>query len=376
MGYHAFICYPSEDYELAYRVNKILKKQFDVFFDKDSLKPGDKWSVKIPFSQNNSLSTIIFVSEYTINSDYACDEIKRAINLKKYSKHLILPIIIPKEDGTFPTIPFGLGNLECIKYTNNMGGLIKNIKTSLVEHLDAQKLLDIGIEKEIEIDNDRFTESNENSLNVEETEHQITNYFYNRITQYRYKSYFFWAFLDIDKFTQINNAYGNKCGNYVLNETKKIIKNLTNDIFFKRFYSDEYGILIPNCDLERGIELMENLQKYIVINDWSSVATSLHVTSSIGINCTKLNRPYSKKDVKYSLIGAAEGCKASKNENEYDPLESENMHVKEYQSESDKRELLRIKEKRRRELEKKRIRMAPKVLSRKQKTSTYRSYCS
>ncbi|MCC5880104.1 MAG: diguanylate cyclase [Idiomarina sp.] len=66
--------------------------------------------------------------------------------------------------------------------------------------------------------------------------------------------------LDLDNFKQVNDTFGHAYGDYVLVEVAKLMGRFTRDSdFVGRIGGDEFIIGLPNCPLERGERMAEEL---------------------------------------------------------------------------------------------------------------------
>ncbi len=312
MNYDIFISYPSQEFDIAKEIYKHFSTRFSVFMDKISLKCGMDWTEEIPKAQKNSAVTLAIISNNTKKAFYEKEEITRAIKLRKLRKHIIIPIILTNDEN-IPDLPFGLENIQYL--TINDENDINILYNKVVEILKPN-IEKVGFETEI----DTIIMSDFNNLGILKnaqkcqiedhiTEDQILNFFLKRIQRYSKNSKFFFAFIDIEKFTQINNKYGKKCADDILKDIEIIFKNLHAPIFWHRLFSDEFCILIPNCDISSGMAIMEDLQKNIYLNDWNEIAYGLKVSTSIGISEIDLNKEITKTDVKECIVKAALGCK-------------------------------------------------------------------
>ncbi|HLF89452.1 MAG TPA: diguanylate cyclase [Anaerolineales bacterium] len=69
------------------------------------------------------------------------------------------------------------------------------------------------------------------------------------------------AFLDIDEFKRINDTYGHKAGDYVLQAIANVIKaNLPSQAFGIRYGGDEFALLFPNTEREQAFLILESIR--------------------------------------------------------------------------------------------------------------------
>lgn len=92
--------------------------------------------------------------------------------------------------------------------------------------------------------------------------------------------------INIDKFQQINDLYGDKIGNEILVNTAKIIKeNVSNEIELFKLHADEYALYMPlSITKEEVIALANNLTTIIENNTLKINESEVYVNATIGIS--------------------------------------------------------------------------------------------
>ena len=98
------------------------------------------------------------------------------------------------------------------------------------------------------------------------------------------KSYNSLIWIDIDKFTQINNLFGKDCGDAIINTIIKILFNFTkrNDVeVYHAKKRDEFFIILRNYEFLSGYAqiIISLIQQY----DWSKIIPDMYITCSAGI---------------------------------------------------------------------------------------------
>ena len=90
------------------------------------------------------------------------------------------------------------------------------------------------------------------------------------------------AVLDLDKFTEINDAFGHACGDEVVIEVANIVSDSPDGVIVARLGGDEFGILVP-ANLHPGIDIGNRisaaLRRPVVLPNGLTLQTS----ASIGI---------------------------------------------------------------------------------------------
>jgi len=311
MEYHVFISYPHEEFDVAKEIYDLLSGRFKVFMDKYSIVPGADWTAEIVRAQQKSAMTIAIVSNNTKNACYEKDEITRAINLRKHQKHVIVPIVVSC-DGSVPDIPFGLQNTQYILIDKNYDMAQVFAKITQAMRPNAARF---GFSPGVDCYSPpEHTPSTYNSridqrqIEDQIREDDILNFFLRRIQRYSYKKTFLFAFLDVEKFTQLNTIYGKRCADNVLRAIEELIGESHETLYCHRLFADEFCMLIPGCKVDEGLRIMEDLQESIYLYGWHSLADGLRVSTSIGISEMHLDKEYTKADVKEGIVRAAIGC--------------------------------------------------------------------
>ncbi len=115
-------------------------------------------------------------------------------------------------------------------------------------------------------------------------------YFMSRLNQEfervkRYESVFTFIMIDIDYFKKINDTHGHLTGDYALRSVSDIMKkSLRLSDTVGRIGGEEFAILLPETDIEYGVEIAERLRKKIDESELVFEGTSVKVTISAGVS--------------------------------------------------------------------------------------------
>ena len=95
--------------------------------------------------------------------------------------------------------------------------------------------------------------------------------------------------LDLDYFKKINDSFGHLIGDKVLRYIASIMKQqIAENHFAARYGGEEMAVIMPDTDLEKGLEISENIRKAVEKNrlkrkdDGGSIGK---ITLSAGITC-------------------------------------------------------------------------------------------
>jgi diguanylate cyclase (GGDEF)-like protein len=97
----------------------------------------------------------------------------------------------------------------------------------------------------------------------------------------RYNRTFCLLLVDIDNFKEVNDTHGHDAGDEALRRVANVIQSGTRGIDTgARIGGDEFAVILPETDLERGLEVAERLRSAIAALDFGIVG---RVTASLGV---------------------------------------------------------------------------------------------
>ncbi len=101
--------------------------------------------------------------------------------------------------------------------------------------------------------------------------------------------------LDLDHFKKVNDTYGHAVGDWVLQRVAEAVSTVirTNDIF-ARLGGEEFAILLPGCDVDNALRVVEKCRQAIELIDTSATGNNFDVSASFGL--TDSNRSGYKLD--------------------------------------------------------------------------------
>lgn len=113
------------------------------------------------------------------------------------------------------------------------------------------------------------------------------------------------AFIDIDRFKEVNDTYGHPAGDFVLMRLAKLSRSvIREEDLFARFGGEEFILLLKGTDAPGAKILAERLRRLVAEHDFMFDKKKIPITISIGL------ATYDKKNFKneQALIKAADKC--------------------------------------------------------------------
>lgn len=112
-------------------------------------------------------------------------------------------------------------------------------------------------------------------------------YFDNRLTQEvseakRHRRALTLVLCDIDRFKRLNDQFGHPFGDRVLKHVSQIFSGGRTSDIVCRYGGEEFGLIFPSTNIERGCEVAERLRVAIEAAKWSG-NPDLVVTASFGV---------------------------------------------------------------------------------------------
>ena len=89
---------------------------------------------------------------------------------------------------------------------------------------------------------------------------------------------------DIDHFKSVNDTYGHACGDYILQEVSKIIReSIRGEDVAGRYGGEEFTVLLRDTDIKGGLLVAERIRMKVEKKDFCYENTTLKVTISAGV---------------------------------------------------------------------------------------------
>ena len=90
--------------------------------------------------------------------------------------------------------------------------------------------------------------------------------------------------IDIDRFNVVNEKYGFKAGDFILNELVNVIKvNVSQDNIVGRLGSNEFGLILKNTMLDDAVQISEVIREIVKDTGFKWHEEVVSITVSIGV---------------------------------------------------------------------------------------------
>lgn len=143
----------------------------------------------------------------------------------------------------------------------------------------------------------------------------------------RYKQPLSVIFADIDHFKRVNDTYGHRAGDQVLQQTSEIIRNtVRGSDYAARYGGEEFVILLPHTNLRKAMLMAERLRKNVEKHIFTTEAGDVNLTMSLGVSGVTAS---SQTTCSLLIQEADSALYAAKDGGRNMALEYENCHTKE-----------------------------------------------
>ena len=115
-------------------------------------------------------------------------------------------------------------------------------------------------------------------------------YFFTEVTSglaraKRYSQAFSFMIMDLDYFKQVNDQYGHECGDNVLVEISKILRQFTREgDTLARIGGEEFVLALPETEKEGAMKLAERIRSTVEKHDWRCHGNKMQISISIGLS--------------------------------------------------------------------------------------------
>lgn len=113
------------------------------------------------------------------------------------------------------------------------------------------------------------------------------------------------AYIDIDNFKKINDTYTHAGGDAILKSFGELLRNnLRKSDLIGRLGGEEFGLALPDTDLDNAVKLLTKIQLKIIESDVIHDNNTLKYTISIGVTST-INNNYDELETLFKKADAA-----------------------------------------------------------------------
>ena len=152
----------------------------------------------------------------------------------------------------------------------------------VTETVLAQQMLEAAVEQNLKLEETSQRDALTGMFNRRYFDEQI------RLEVQRARHYgwdFCFAMLDIDFFKKVNDTYGHDGGDAVLKAVSlTLLKQVRNSDVLCRFGGEEFALILPKIEIERGREVCERLLESVRATTIEHGDTKIQVTISIGMS--------------------------------------------------------------------------------------------
>lgn len=133
----------------------------------------------------------------------------------------------------------------------------------------------------------------------------------NELKRYqRYKSDFSLLLIDLDHFRQINDKYGNECGDIVLKAFAESVKeSLRESDTFARYDGEEFAIIATNTKIDSALRFAEKLVSHVNKETVTYKGYDIELSISIGVTAPSLLNKLSSEQLLTSADDALNTAK-------------------------------------------------------------------
>jgi len=219
----------SQIYKIAYERDEIFTKadiaDFNDLNESDEMILSMKPEIIMPLKSKNSLNGLIIIGERLIGQETSVDEISFLTYISR-----------------FASIAVENSRLYQMATTDRMSGLF-------IHHYFHERLSEEVLR----------SERHETDLSL--------------------------ILLDIDHFKDVNDTYGHMCGDFIIKELSKIIRNHIRGFdIAARYGGEEFAVILPDTTISDANVIAERLRKIVEKKTFSYSGLELNITISIGVS--------------------------------------------------------------------------------------------
>lgn len=238
---------------------------------------------KISFVRQLPNSDLVIGSGFYLEDINKIVENQRDIELKEHDKNINVTLSLAI---VFTLLSFILSYIISTMLLNAFNILNKSLKEKSIELQKLNSELEIKVENRTNKLKTAYKKMKDLASIDDLTKIYNRYYFFNILNQQLEKlksdkTIFSLIMFDLDHFKNVNDTYGHDVGDYVLNETCRVVeKDLRENDTFARIGGEEFLILLPNTNIEDAFYIAQRIRQNIEQHKFKDIPK---LTISLGV---------------------------------------------------------------------------------------------
>ncbi|MGJ0365835.1 diguanylate cyclase [Aliarcobacter cryaerophilus] len=238
---------------------------------------------KISFVRQLPNSDLVIGSGFYLEDINKIVENQRDIELKEHDKNINVTLSLAI---FFTILSFIISYIISKMLLNAFNILNKSLKEKSIELQKLNSELEIKVENRTNKLKTAYKKMKDLASIDDLTKIYNRYYFFNILNQQLEKlksdkTIFSLIMFDLDHFKNVNDTYGHDVGDYVLNETCRVVeKDLRENDTFARIGGEEFLILLPNTNIEDAFYIAQRIRKNIEQHKFKDIPK---LTISLGV---------------------------------------------------------------------------------------------
>ena len=238
---------------------------------------------KISFVRQLPNSDLVIGSGFYLEDINKIVENQRDIELKEHDKNINVTLSLAI---FFTILSFILSYIISKMLLNSFNILNKSLKEKSIELQKLNSELEMKVENRTNKLKNAYKKMKDLASIDDLTKIYNRYYFFNIFNQQLEKlksdkTIFSLIMFDLDHFKNVNDTYGHDVGDYVLNETCRVVeKDLRENDTFARIGGEEFLILLPNTNIEDAFYIAQRIRQNIEQHKFKDIPK---LTISLGV---------------------------------------------------------------------------------------------
>lgn len=238
---------------------------------------------KISFVRQIPNTDLIIGSGFYLNDIHRIVEEQRVAEESVYNRNISITIVLAI---FFTILSFILAYIISKMLLKEFTILNNSLKKKSLELLKLNSELERKVENRTEKLNQAYKKMKDlasvDDLTKIYNRFFFFNIFNNQLEKLKENGYYFSLIMfDLDHFKNVNDTYGHDIGDYVLNETCRVVeKSLRGDDIFARIGGEEFLISLPHTNLEEAFAIAQRIRQSIENHRFKTIPK---LTISLGV---------------------------------------------------------------------------------------------